>query len=113
MKTFIVRFKGHVCAGVMTGLSKHPLLLRKKKDESPFLFQCEHKTGWEEDIANCYETEAETRLRATRAIKFTNQVRRRLSGDHLLRGVPSVERLLRDAKQTRRGKRWKICIHES
>lgn len=58
--------------------------------------------------ANC-----EARLECARAIKRTNVLRKKLSGDHMLRGQAHVERLLRDAYQTRRGKRWKICPADS
>lgn len=55
------------------------------------------------------------RLECARAIKRTEYARRKMrqaGPDHMLRGVASVERILKDAPDKRRagsGKRWKIC----
>lgn len=112
---YIVRFKGHVCASVPTGLSRKPLLLRARKGEAVFVEKI--LVGHEpevEDIGHvCVNGDKIARVACARAIKRTDAVRLKLraAGDnHMLRGVQSVERLLRDpVKRSRRGKRWKIC----
>lgn len=105
---YFVRFKGHRCAGVKSGLSRKPILIRARKAESTF----ESPVVYFESEMSLHEVEEcrrVARLRCARAIKRTENARRRLQGDHMLRGTPVVERLLRDSVSTRRGKRWKIC----
>lgn len=106
-----VRFKGHLCAAVSTGFARKPILVRKRKREMPFTVIVNIVEGDpDEDLLQYYDKAA--RLECARAIKRTEGAYRRLTGDHLLRGVPSVERLqqlLKPGKTTRRGKRWKIC----
>lgn len=116
---FIVRFKGCVCAAVKTGVSRKPILLRARKAEQPFrvvvpeaadeirrLSENGIAADQDEISQRCIKV---ARVECARAIKRTEAARRKLQGNHMLRGVPSVERLLLDYKQTRRGKRWKIC----
>lgn len=105
---YFVRFKGHACASVRSGLSRKPILLRARKGEELFVSEVADvvltETNDPEDVP------ALARLKCARAIKRTNELRRRLQGDHMLRGTAAVERLLRDyATPHRRGKRWKIC----
>lgn len=106
-----VRFKGHLCAGVQTGFSRKPILVRKRKNEMPFTVIVNIVEGEPDEALLEYYDKA-ARLECARAIKRTQKAYRSLNGDHLLRGVPSVERLqklLAPGKVTRRGKRWKIC----
>lgn len=110
---YIVRFKGHVCAAVQTGLSRKPILLRKKKDEPAFVSELDFMPAPDFQSLDAIVADQNARLECARAIKRTNALRKKLSGDHMLRGQPHVERLLRDAYQTRRGKRWKICPADS
>lgn len=110
---YIVRFKGHACAGVRSGLSRKPILLRANKGEEIFESKIPVFVPVDADYPPDYPAIA-ARLDCARAIKRTEAARRRLQGDHLLRGAPTVERLLRDhAKGKRRGKRWKICPVEN
>jgi hypothetical protein len=104
---YSVRFKGCEVAGVRSGLSNRPLLLRKRKAEAPFIMPIDW--FFEEAAGNKILAANLARLECARAIKRTEYARRVLQGNHMLRGIPAVERLLRDYQQTRRGKRWKIC----
>ena len=106
LQGFRVRFKGHLCAAVKTGFSRKFILMRLHKDKEPFLSKVE---SWPDPPDQEY-AERVARIDCARAIKRTEWARRKLQGDHFLRGVPSVERVLRDyGTPHRRGKRWKIC----
>lgn len=98
-----VRFKGHLCAAVKSAVCRKPILLRRQAAEEPFLVPIEAREG-EKDLTG----ERRARVACARAIRRTERARRKLQGDHLCRGTPTIERLLRDYAQTRRGKRWKI-----
>lgn len=108
---YSVRFKGHLTCAVKSGISRKPILLRAKKNEPAFESPVEPILDTAGLISQYAVEHAHkvARLFCARAIKRTEEARRRLRGDHLLRGTEIVERLLRDHKQTRRGKRWKIC----
>lgn len=106
---YTVRFKGHLCGTVRTGLSKKPLLMRAKTSEEQFVVLIEAN-----NLAPKVNQRL-ARLECARAIKRTEYARRTIRNagrDHMLRGIPSVERILKDAPDKRRagsGKRWKIC----
>jgi hypothetical protein len=110
-----VRFKGHLCAAVKVGFARKPILMRARKLEEVYvepLASLSEKPGTPINVGERAEVEMLARIECARAVKRTEEARRRLRGDHLLRGVPSVERVLRDHADNRRpgsGKRWKIC----
>jgi len=103
-----VRFKGHLCGSVKSGVCRKPILLRAKKGEEPFRSLAYDWDEVEQRPVPEQEARKLARLECARAIKRTEAARRRLQGDHMLRGIETVERLLRDHAMTRRGKRWKI-----
>ena len=103
-----VRFKGHLCASVKSGLCRKPILLRARKGDAVFRSLARDWDDNEERPVPEQEARKLARLECARAIKRTEAARRRLQGDHMLRGIETVERLLRDRAMTRRGKRWKI-----
>lgn len=106
--SYQVRFKGHLCAAISCGLSRKPILIRARKKETIFEVIIPYSLG--ENIVSPFRLCSKVaRLECARAIRRTEHLRKRLQGNHLLRGIKSVERLLRDYEQTRRGKRWKIC----
>ena len=106
---YFVRFKGHPCAAVKTGFSKKPILMRMREGEIRYESPIEVFLESERPNKGPEEWDRLARLKCARAIKRTEYCRKKLQGDHMLRGVASVERILKDYQMTRRGKRWKIC----
>ena len=101
-----VRFKGHWCAAVRTGYCRKTVLMRERSADERFISLV--------DMNDPDRPEALmlARLECARAIKRTDEARRRLKGDHFLRGVASVERILRDPPDRRwkgNKRRWRIC----
>lgn len=125
---FSVRFKGHLCAAVKTGFARKPILFRVREGEEPFVADVAEQhvvlaaRAPYNDILEDPTAAAEqlARLECARAIKRTEFAYRKLAagGDHMLRGVKSVERLIQlvggngPTPGFRRGKRWKIVPHE-
>lgn len=112
-----VRFKGHWCAAVKTGFARKPILLRAKGSEERFEEPIEL---WprDEDMVSNPVAKKRAHVACARAIKRTKEAFRRLNNDNMLRGIPSLERLLvlmSTEMRNRRGKVWKICpiYHES
>lgn len=100
MTSYTVRFNGHLCAGTRVEGCEHVLLVRRQEHEAAAIFTD--------------STAQRARLAAARAIRFTNRIRATLREPHFewLRGhgpEAKDDRLTRDPKATRRGKRWKIC----
>ena len=110
--TYGVRFKGHWCASVSSGLARKPILLRAHAGEKLFFATVPVFLESERPGTGPADWDRLARLECARAIKRTDRARRLLKGDHMLRGAKTVERLLRDHPDRRRigsGKRWKIC----
>lgn len=116
---FGVRFKGHLCAGVKTGFARKPILFRLRDGEEPFRAEISVFLASEApDPTKPFgpaEWDRLARLECARAIKRTEEAYRKLAGggNHMLRGVKSVERLIQllgggPTPRMRRGKRWKI-----
>lgn len=95
---YLVRFKGHKCSAVPTGLAREPLLFRARKNEPVFVAKVGDKPA------------ASARLACARLIKRTEKRRFDLLDRKFedFRATASGSRL-KDGKRTRRGKRWKIC----
>lgn len=118
-----IRYKGHWCAGVRVGFARKPILIRAKKGQPRFeepipdeavVIKRWLRVGLKASPATVKaQCDKVARVACARAIKRTNEAVRRVSGsNHLLRGVPSVERLLAltsTEMRNRRGKVWKIC----
>ena len=108
---FSVRFKGHLCAAIKTGFARKFILLRRHKGEEAFVSPIKVFLESERPGTGPEDWDRLARLECARAIKRTEWARLKLRGDNFLRGVASVERLLRDYPDKRRpghGKRWKI-----
>lgn len=110
-----VRFKGHLVAAVKTGFSRKPILFRARAGEQLFIAPVPIFLESERPGSGSEDWEQLARLECARSIKRTEAAYRKLSGggDHMLRGVKSVERLIqlmedRVTPGKRRGKRWKI-----
>lgn len=110
---FGVRLDGHWCAAVKTGFSRRFVLMRARKGEERFLSRINFVSDDRGALAYELRLNAERIARGAcaRAIKRTKWARRKLVDPHydMLRGVANVERVLRGANTSRRGRRWKIC----
>ncbi len=111
MTAFIVRFNGHACAAVKTGLAREPILFRARKGEEIYV----QKSPW---IGEGLPAELEkmgeriARIACARLIKrteFIKQILRRDLSLEDLKATKSGRRILMERTAPRPGKRWKIC----
>lgn len=93
-----VHLNGRPTTAILTGLCRKPIFVRARKGDVPFFVLLLSDEWGISPVAVCWAH-----------IRRTKRVARELHGDHLLRGIPSVERVLQAKKfRNRRGRVWSI-----